>query len=183
LRANLCVSTTCLRLRKDVRAPIPSEIPEQRPLRIERGDLAALEAWRRSRITLVPMDFCADRTHGLRHFYLGRWNGSVAHILWLAGEGDPSTVSDWELRTGVVEFRNVHTLGAFRRKGIFRSVAQAALREIRDQGIATAYAHVDEHNSASLEGFLKLGFRPVHRIRILRVLGWDRIQQSTIDGC
>jgi GNAT superfamily N-acetyltransferase len=109
---------------------------------------------------------------------VGFWNDQVAHVLWLAGEGDTSTISDWQPRAHEVEFRNVHTLREFRRHGLFAHVAGTALRQIRDEGIHIAYAHVDEDNSASLSGFRALGFQPTEHVNIRRILGVDRIRNS-----
>lgn len=183
LRANFYASTSCLRLRRDLERYSPDTTAERGLLRVERGDIATLAAWRMSQAkSLLPMDFFADRTHCLRHFYLGYWDGSLAHILWLAEEGDPSTISDWLIGRQEVELRNGHTLRDFRGKGIFQSVAQTALTEIRERGIRTAYGHVDAGNAASLGVLLRLGFRPTHRVSILRVLGKDRIRQSPIEA-
>ncbi|MGH8594772.1 MAG: GNAT family N-acetyltransferase [Gammaproteobacteria bacterium] len=182
LRSNLCASGNYFRLQLDLRKQPENIMPTPlTSLRIERGDLAQLARLRSAAAASAwPADFQADRTHGLRQFYLGFWNEQVAHILWLTGAGDASTVSDWQPQAHEVEFRNVHTLRAFRRKGIFAHVVRAALRQIRDQGIHIAYAHVDERNPASLHGFRALGFQPAEQITIRRTLGVDRIRHAPI---
>jgi ribosomal protein S18 acetylase RimI-like enzyme len=147
-------------------------------MRVERGDLAHLARFRSAAASAWPADFQADLTRGLRRFYLGFWNDQVAHILWLAGAGDTSTVSGWQPQAHEVEFRNVHTLCEFRRHGLFVHVARTALRQIRNEGIRVAYAHVDEDNSASLSGFRALGFQPTERVNIRRVLGVDRVRNT-----
>ena len=179
LGSNFCRSVNYFRLKLDLRNQPENELREpSAPMRIERGDLAQLARFRSAAANTWPADFHADLTHGLRQFYLGFWNDQVAHILWLAGAGDTSTVSDWQPQAHEVEFRNVHTLAEFRRHGLFAHVARTALRQIRDEGIHVAYAHVDELNSASLNGFGALGFQPTECVNVRRILGVDRIRNS-----
>jgi GNAT superfamily N-acetyltransferase len=176
LRSNVCTRTTCLRLQKRLGLPPSQQDLVSGCIKAERGKLEVLEAWRASRKSALPMEFFVDRTRSLRHCYLGYWNGELAHILWLAGAGESSTVSDWAPSEDEIEVRDVHTLADYRQRGIFEQVARTALMEARLQGIKTAYAHVDVRNRASLQAFAGLGFRATHRVSILRVLGFDRIR-------
>ncbi len=121
-----------------------------------------------------------DQTHGLRDFYLGYWNAEIAHVLWVAGAGEATTVSNWEPSRREIEIRDVHTLPAFRARGIFTSVARHVLRELRTRGIEVAYAHVNVDNQTSLRGFKALGFVPVERLFIWRVLGVDWIRSQSL---
>jgi ribosomal protein S18 acetylase RimI-like enzyme len=181
LRSNLWASTDCLRLRTDLRERVCDGMCGSDPVRVERGDLSTLNVWRRSQPQAeLSGDFLADCTHGLRHFYLGYWNGELAHIVWLAGAGDATTVSSWRAQVGEVELRNALTLQRFRRKGIYRRVVRCALADLSARGIRTAYAHVEEHNHASLETLYGLGFRATHRISLLRVLGMDRVRETPL---
>lgn len=176
LRSNVYASACCVRLERLLEADAEGEPPRPPPeLRIECGPAA----WRLL-ASLPPRgswtaDYFANRTHGLRWCYVGLWNGEIAHVLWLAGRGDPATVSDWQPLEDEVEIRNVHTLPGCRRRGIFAHVARSALRDARERRVRIAVAHVDESNAASRAGFAALGFRATERIRIRRILGFDRV--------
>ncbi len=176
LRSNVCTRTTCLRLQKHLGLPPSQQHQISDCIKAEQGNLEVLEAWRASRKAWLPMEFFVDRTRRLHRCYLGYWNGEVAHIMWLAGTGESSTVSDWTPSEDEIEVRDVHTLSDFRQRGIFEQVARTALMEACGQGIKIAYAHVDVRNQASLQAFAGLGFRATHRVSILRVLGFDRIR-------
>lgn len=121
-------------------------------------------------------DFFCDRTYGLRHFYLGFWNGTLAHIVWFAAAGEATTVSNWRPTITELEMRNAHTRKAFRGRGIFQHVARRALRELQSRGITTVYAHVDVGNVASRRGLKQLGFVPGAKVAVRRIVGRDWIQ-------
>ena len=181
LRSNLYVSGACLRLRLDLVSLCATERPRAERLAEAGGTLDYLvgcrDAWSGRRL---PSDFFADRIYGLRRFHLGFCDGKLAGILWLAGRGEASTVSNSQPAAREVEVRNVCTLPLFRRRGLFRVVIVAALRAAREQGITVAYAHVDEPNDASMQAFLGVGFRPTHRLEIKRILGMDAIREVAI---
>jgi RimJ/RimL family protein N-acetyltransferase len=146
------------------------------------GDLGSLTAWRQPQGGhTLPPDFFADQTYGLQQFHLGLCRGAVAGILWFAGPGEATTISNWRLARGEIEVRNVRTLSEFQRQGLFHCMARTALRSARAQGVTAAYAHVDEHNVASRNAFMALGFHPTHRLKMLRVLGVDRIRESVLE--
>ncbi len=123
----------------------------------------------------MPEDFLADQIFGLSRFYLGLWEGEIAHILWVARSGEACSVSNLRLEPEDVEFRNVHTLERFRRRKIFGHVLRAALHDLKAEGVKNGFAHVDEHNVASLNGFQEAGFVPMERVVIRRVFGCDRV--------
>jgi hypothetical protein len=152
-------------------------------LSICRGELEELRRWRAVwDCNTLPADFFEDETHGLEWFYLARWSGEVAHILWVANAGKPGTVSDVRLQPGAVEIRNVHTLSAFRRRHIFADSLAFVLADLQLCGIKTVCTHVNFGNTASLKGFLAVGFRLAEQIQIRRVLGMDWIKRKTLQG-
>lgn len=154
-------------------------LPEE--LCIKPGTLASLDQLRATSLGKAwPGSFYVDQTHGLRDFYLGYWNGKIAHVLWVAGAGDATTVSNWQPSRHEIEIRDVYTLPAYRARGIFPRVARHVLRELRMRGIEVAYAHVNVDNQTSLRGFRALGFVPVERLFIWRVLGFDWIRPQSL---
>jgi len=151
-------------------------------LRVERGRLEDLRRWRgRKGAPVLPEDFLADQIFGLSRFYLGLWEGEIANILWVARSGEACSVSNLRLELEDVEFRNVYTLDRFRRRKIFGHVLRAALRDLKAEGVKNGFAHVDEHNVASLHGFQDAGFVPMERVVIRRVFGCDRVCIEPID--
>jgi GNAT superfamily N-acetyltransferase len=180
LRDNLFATARCLRLKRELpRAGEPQNSNAQPPneLQITAGTIATLEKLRATEVPGGwPEDFHCDRTYGLRHFYLGFWNGTLAHIVWFAAPGEATTVSNWQPAITELEMRNAYTQKAFRGRGIFQQVARVALRELQTQGFTTVYAHVDAGNVASLRGLRQLGFVTVEEVLIRRILGVDSIQ-------
>jgi ribosomal protein S18 acetylase RimI-like enzyme len=183
LRDNLFASARCLRWERELpraghldlsNAHTPIE------LHVTAGSIAELE---KLRATETPggwaEDFFCDRTYGLRHFYLGFWNGTLAHILWFAAAGEATTVSNWRPAITELEMRNAHTQKAFRGRGIFQHVARRALREMQTLGFTTVYAHVDVGNVASQRALEQLGFVPRTEVLIRRVAGLNWIQTRT----
>jgi GNAT superfamily N-acetyltransferase len=180
LRDNLFATARCLRLKRELPRSVETETINPQPpseLQVTAGTFAALE---KLRATAVPggwaEDFHCDRTYGLRHFYLGFWNGTPAHILWFAAAGEATTVSNWQPAITELEMRNAYTEKAFRGRGIFQHVARRALRELQTRGVTTVYAHVDVGNVASRRALGQLGFAPVAEVVIRRIVGVDWIQ-------
>jgi GNAT superfamily N-acetyltransferase len=180
LRDNLFATARCLRLKRELpRAGEPQNTNPKPPkeLQVTAGTIATLEKLRATEIPGGwPEDFHCDRTYGLRHFYLGFWNGTLAHIVWFAAAGETTTVSNWRLAITELEMRNAYTQKPFRGRGIFQQVARVALGEMQMQGITTVYAHVDASNVASLRGLRQLGFVTIEEVLIRRILGVDWIQ-------
>jgi hypothetical protein len=180
LRNNLFATARCLRLKRELpRAGEPQNSNAQPPneLQITAGTIAALEKLRATDIPGGwPEDFFCDRTYGLRHFYLGFWNGTLAHILWFAAAREATTISNWRPAITEMESRNAHTRREFRGRGIFQHVVRGALRDMQKQGITSVYAHVDAGNVASLRALGQLGFITVEEVLIQRILGVDWIQ-------
>jgi ribosomal protein S18 acetylase RimI-like enzyme len=142
-----------------------------------------LVRWRQNRLpaaTIRPADFFEDLTHDLGWFYLGFWNMEIAHILWVAEAGTPSTVSAWSPETGEVELRNIHTLAAFRRQGIFENTLAFALRDLQSEGIEAVYAHVKTSNATSRDRFLAAGFHVTQHFRIRRVFGVESTKRRPV---
>jgi ribosomal protein S18 acetylase RimI-like enzyme len=164
---------TFVRLRFDLRNWQVSELVMPAELRIEHGRLEDLQRFRNRMSTAVfPDDFLADQIFGLSQFYLGLWGEEIAHILWVARSGETCSVSNLRLQSDAVEFRNVHTLERFRRRQIFGHVLRTALHDLRMAGVGTGFAHVNEHNLASLNGFKDAGFLPIERVVIFRIFGF-----------
>lgn len=177
LRGNLMTRSHFLRLRLDLndQSRIASVHHHPAPgLRVERGSLDRLRALRSDPAGgQLPPDFFEDKTHGLNRFYLGFLDQRMAHVTWLAGSTDPTTVSGWAPENGAVELRNVCTLPFARRRGLFARVAQHLIDDLAKDGCPTAYAHVDLDNAPSLGAFEAMGFVRESRISTLRVLGRD----------
>lgn len=173
---------TCLSLRIDLKIwqfRDPAIPPE---LRIEQGRLEDLQRFRdRMDRSALPDDFLADRYLGLSQFYLGFWEGEIAHILWVARSGERTSVPNLRLKRNAVEFRNIHTMERFRRRKIFNHVLRTALHDLQMVGVETGFAHVYENNFASLSGFKNVGFLPMERVFILRLFGFRQIWAKPID--
>jgi hypothetical protein len=158
---------SCVRLRLDVRDFVALE---NRPAQLEvrRGVLAELEAFRRKRSDL-PIDFFIDRFHPTRWFYLGFWEGELAHVSWISAGDD-----NWRLiRLGPseVEVRFVFTLPAYRRRGIQKHAIGDILADLKRTAIEVVYAHVVPPNVASYKAFTASGFRAVAMLKVWRLAG------------
>lgn len=141
---------------------------------MERGSLERLTALRSdSESDPLPPDFFEDMTHGLKRFYLGFIDQRLAHVIWLAGPTEATTVSGWAPEDGAVEIRNVCTLPNARRRGLFALVARYMIHDLTAEGCPAAYAHVDLDNAPSLAAFEAMGFLRESRISTVRVLGMD----------
>lgn len=177
LRSNLMTRSHCFRLRLDLNNktcthPIPLTAADA--LSVEQGLLERLKALRSdSEGDPLPPDFFEDLTHGLKRFYLGFIDLRLAHVTWLAGSTEATTVSGWAPEHGAVEIRNVCTLPRARRKGLFALVARHMINDLAAEGCPAAYAHVDLDNALSLAAFEAMGFLRESRISTVRVLGMD----------
>jgi ribosomal protein S18 acetylase RimI-like enzyme len=173
---------TCFSLRVDLLDWEFHDLAIPPELRIEQGRLEDLQQFRdRMGKSTLPDDFLVDQYLGLRKFYLGFWEGEIAHILWIARSVERTSVPNLRLNKDAVEFRNIHTMERFRRRKIFSHVLRTALRDLQMAGVETGFAHVNENNFASLSGFKNAGFLPMERVFILRLFGFRQIWAKPID--
>lgn len=128
------------------------------PLVVREGSLDELARFRDARPHL-PVQFYEDRLHGARRFYLGFWNGAVAHISWVFEAQDRTP--QIALRPGEVELNGAYTLGEFRGRGLLPAVERGIIRDLKARGYHTVYTHVAVDNVSSLRGVAKAGFLPV----------------------
>jgi GNAT superfamily N-acetyltransferase len=146
------------------RHPLPAS------LTVTRGVIAELEAFR-SGAHAAPLasEFFCDRVDGARWFYLGRWEGAVAHILWVYEPADRTPLM--RLGPGEVEIRRVYTLREHRGRRIFTAALGAVLADLRRLGVRTVYAHVEVDNRASARAFLDNGFALDGDVELRKLLG------------
>lgn len=127
-------------------------------LTVREGTLEELRRFRDSTPEL-PVQFYEDRLHGARTFYLGFWDGEIAHVSWVFESCDrtPQVV----LGPGEVELNGAYTRKPFRGRGLLPAVERGIIRGLKARGYRTVYTHVAVDNVASLRGVAKAGFRPV----------------------
>ena len=155
------------------RSQLPSEFT------VRRGSITELEDFRRA---LSPgsggFDFYVDRTEGARWFYLGRWQGEIAHVAWIFTDRERTPYM--RLPPGAVEIRRVYTPDAFRGKRLFTFALDEVLDDLRREGVRTAYAHVLPANRASSRAFLAVGFLPIGTVSVRKTVG--RVSTCYADG-
>ena len=183
LRSNLYHVDPCIRLELDLRAthfeatpPCPADFILHRS-----SDMNWIDA-RNTADPALPLDFFEDQIHGLTQAYVGFLAGRLAHISWLAVEGEPTTVARFHLKAREAEIRNVVTLSAFRGRGILGYSAKALAADMKSRGFEKLYAHIAETNTPSLKGFERAGFKRVCSVVIRRILGCDHVQQGNLQS-
>ena len=142
-------------------------------LDVRRGTIDELSQFRRTwRGEPLTAEFLTDRIDGTKWFYLGRWDGAVAHILWIYEPGTRTPLLT--LGPGEVEIRRVYTMRAHRGRRIFTHALNVVLADLRDAGVEVAWAHVRVDNDASARAFAAAGFVPVGTVRYTKLLGVTR---------
>lgn len=136
-----------------------------------RATLDELERVRTERPDL-PLQFHADRTHGVRDCYLGFVDGQVASVSWVFTH--ENIVRHMTLRPGEIMLDGAYTLPEFRGRGLLSIVERAILDDARREGVRLAYTHVAVDNRASLRAVWKTGFRPVGLLRWSWIAGVSR---------
>ena len=138
------------------------------PLTVREGTLEALRRFRDTTPDL-PVQFYEDRLHGARMFYLGLWDGAIAHISWVFESGDRTP--QIALVPGEVELNGAYTRKPFRGRGLLPAVERGIIRDLKARGYRTVYTHVAVDNAPSLRGVAKAGFRPVGVLTWRWILG------------
>lgn len=178
LRGKIFWHCRYVRLRVDLDAWDDPGDPEG-PLVVQRGVLEDLVRFREATPGL-PVQFYEDRVHGAREFYLGLYDGDVAHISWAYGHQDRTP--QVALRPGEVELNGAYTRKPYRGKGLLPAVERGMMRDLKRQGVKTVYTHVGVDNVASLRGVAKAGFRPVGILTWRWILGvsWRRYEPGVV---
>lgn len=143
--------------------------PAAGSVEIRAGSLDELHQLRRMSPERLSVEFYADRLHGARRFYLGLCEGRLAHISWLLTSEDPTLLI--RLAPGEIELNYVHTVAAYRGRGLLAAVQTVMLEEARRQGMRRAYTHVAVGNTASLRAVARAGFRPAGMVTLTWLLG------------
>ena len=172
VRAAARHEASLVRWRLDLTHWAPSG-PLPDPLDVRRGTIDELCHFRRTwRGEPLTAEFLADRIDGTKWFYLGRWDGAVAHILWIYEPGTRTPLLT--LGPGEIEIRRVYTMRAHRGRRIFAHALKSVLSDLREAGVEVAWAHVHVDNHASARAFAAAGFVPVGTVRYTKLLGVTR---------
>jgi L-amino acid N-acyltransferase YncA len=123
------------------------------PTTVQRGDLHALRAWRKSQ-RRVPMPFRRDHADGWARFHWTWVEGEPAGIVW--------TVTDSPfVRIGPDErvIAGLYTVPSRRARGIGHALVAAACNDLAPADIRCVYASIHESNTTSRKLFESLGFQ------------------------
>jgi O-antigen/teichoic acid export membrane protein/L-amino acid N-acyltransferase YncA len=120
---------------------------------VERGDLAALRAWRAGRRG-VTVPFLRDATDEYSVFWWATVQGQVVGIFWLDTKHSFVTMEADEamLTSGFVD-------PEYRGRGIFKALISAACRDAVALGYRRVYAVVEQPNVSSRRAFAASGLR------------------------
>lgn len=145
--------------------------PREGPVTARRATLDELARLRTARPGL-PLQFYADRTHGVRTCYLGFVDGQIASISWVFTH--ENIVRRLTLDAGEIMLDGAYTLPEFRGRGLLSIVERAILDDAKRDGVRFAYTHVAVDNRASLRAVWKTGFRPIGLLHWSFILGVSR---------
>lgn len=138
-----------------------------------RAELAAFrQAWTGGPL---PDAFYADLVYGLDTCFLGRCAGEIAHICWVTADRWTCNVhhapDEWEVR-------DVFTLENYRGRGVAKRVLTMAIGQLKEDGAATVFAHVERGNRASEATMSAVGLHRIGAIRRTRLMGIERVTRS-----
>lgn len=151
-------------------------------LAVRRGSLEEISCFRNAWTgPPLPFEFSADRIYGVQWFYLGIWEGQIAHITWVFTQADRG--ANIKLGPGEVEIRLAHTLRMYRGHGILTSVLNAIVADLKREGVRTAFGHVREGNMPALRVFTRVGFRPIRMVTFRWLLGVPLMPSQPRDFC
>lgn len=140
-------------------------------LEIHQGTLGELEAIRRREASHsgLPLEFRADLIHGFDRFYLGSWNGDLAHIAWVLMA--PKRSAFMSFGPGQAEITFSYTLGQHRGRQIYTHCTSAILSDLKRQGVREVFGHVLVGNDPSQRGMLRVGYTTIGMVTWWRFLG------------
>ena len=151
-----------------------------RGLRFRKGgeSLDALKRWRmvqRMLGTRAPIECCMDAMAGLNRSYTVWTGDELAHVSWVAGPGEKSSLPGWPVPPKSCEIRASYTFPAYRGRGICVAVLREIVHDLAREGLTLAFAHVRPDNEPSLRAFAKVGFRVTGAWRVRCRLGWRTV--------
>jgi L-amino acid N-acyltransferase YncA len=134
----------------------PARMPRRElydsPIVTQRGTVAALQEWRRTRPS-VPLPFLRDQTDDLTTFWWALDESRIAAILWMAQRSRLVRLAPRE-----VVLVDAYTDPGYRRKGLCRLLIQTACDDLAADHIRAAYATITPDNIASMLAFEQAGF-------------------------
>jgi hypothetical protein len=173
VRDNLYWTQKLRRFRVDLDAWRPSVSPPE-SLAVRAGLLPELISMR-SHGRRLPAEFHVDELHDARAFYVGMWNGELAHISWVFTHESRNELL--RLQRGEVEIRYSYTLPAFRGRRVYRSAIEQILAELQRGGTRVVYAHVAHDNAPPLRALVACGFSAVEDVVWWRCLGMRGVRR------
>lgn len=138
-----------------------------------RGSLDMLERFRAAHPKgSLPFEFYLDLTHWARWFYVALIGREIASIAWIFIRGERTHIP---LAEGEVEIAHVHTLRAYRNRGLFKALSLHMLESLKTAGYRVAYAHVEVTNHASLRAHEAIGYERAALIHLFRLFGYPLV--------
>lgn len=129
----------------------------------------------------LHVEFQLDEFTNLSRFYLGLWEGAIAHISWIFDHEHPSPLM--RLRPGEAEVGYSRTLRQFLGRHTYSHVLAVILDDLACQGYSRIYAHVSPDNTPSLRAFTSVGFQPIGTVTWLHLLGTRRVVYISDTRC
>jgi ribosomal protein S18 acetylase RimI-like enzyme len=147
--------------------------------RVIARSLGQLKVWRSERIGCdgwLPWECFLDSYAGLELVYTV-WNGSeLAHLCWVARQGQKTSLPRIQVPEGEAEVRGAYTFPRYRNRGLFRLALARLLNDLVREGVQRVFAHVRPENTPSMNAFCQLGFEPRAVCEVVCRLGWRRVR-------
>lgn len=172
-RSLLFERLTTFYLDLDVHAPLEHEFEGLELVRPSIADLYRLRLAEPEEFSANKMSVLEDRLATDAEVWLvreraGDWAG-WCHMAW--GRGPNSRINHTlRMLPNEVYLFDDHTLVRFRRQGIHGFTVHERLAGARKRGAVRAITTITRGNSASVESFLKIGFRPRSQLLYIRPL-------------
>ena len=157
--------------------------PEEQGLwahvKAEKGRLEELDAIA-SDLARPPWEFMCHRCDGVSDFFMVKNGGVVQHISWIYYRRDPNRTV--RLGKGDAEVKYALTLPAFRGKGLYPATLNSIASFLARQSFSRLFVSVHHHNSSSISGIEKAGFRRVGETRLRKMFGIQISRPFTLSG-
>lgn len=148
----------------------PHPMSWRKDIRIRPGMLEDLVLLRRDhRNGRLSEEFYLDELFVEGRFYLAWVRDEIAGILWVFGPEDRNPLI--RLQGHERELGSAYVLPKFRGQGVYISLLDASLGDLKAEGVKSVYGHVLAQNYASLKALVRIGATPVGELKIRWLLG------------
>ena len=117
----------------------------------------------------ISWEFCCHEFDGVDHCFIAHKNGDICHVSWIYFKGDQNRIID--LGEKEAEIKYCLTLPPYRGKGIYPKVLTEICDYLKYKGLDRVFIAVDKNNVPSIKGIRKAGFKPITKIKLLKIMG------------